>query len=205
MIIKHTHNTTSSTDDELCSLIHGLKQQASTCNIADINTIDHANTLLYAALLSAISVGEALLKQSALLLPDAFHDKVLHIIQLHNIACDGLDVRGMVTSTWLRSQLSSLLNHHMAYRCCVKKYGTVLYRHGGDLVHALNACLGQAQSQNHPSDCRDEIPVAENIEFQQKLSECCLVLNSKIHACIDSMIKQDTYQPHSIEDINIDH
>ena len=126
MIIKHTHNTTSSTDDELCSLIHALKQQASTCNIADINTIDQ--TLSYAALLSAISVGEALLKQSALLLPDvydSFHNKVLHIIQLRDIACDGLDVRGMVTSNWLRSQLSSLLNHHMAYHCCVKKYSPV--------------------------------------------------------------------------------
>ena len=204
VIIKQMHNTTSSRDNELCSLIDALKQQASAYNLADINTIDQ--TLSYAALFSAIYVGEALLKQSALLLPDvydSFHDKVLHIIRLRDIACDGLEVKGMVTCNWLQSQLSSLLNHHMAYRCCVKKYGTVLYRHGGDLVHALNVCLGQARSQNHPSDYRDEVPTAENIDFQQNLSECCLVLNSKIHACIDSMVEQDVYQPHSIEDINI--
>ena len=35
----------------------------------------------------------------------------------------------------------------MAYRCSVKKYGTVLYRFGGDLVHALNVSLGQARYQ----------------------------------------------------------
>ena len=39
------------------------------------------------------------------------------------------------------------LEQHMAYRCSVKKYGTVLYRFGGDLVHALNLSLGQARYQ----------------------------------------------------------
>ena len=33
--------------------------------------------------------------------------------------------------------------------------------------------------------------MVENSGLQQTLSECCLVLNSKIHTCIDSMIKQN--------------
>ena len=46
----------------------------------------------------------------------------------------------------LRSQLSSLLDHHMAYQCNVKKYGTVLYRYSGDLLHALNVTLAPQPS-----------------------------------------------------------
>ena len=60
------------------------------------------------------------------------------------------DITNIATPSWLRSQLSSLLDHHIAYRCCVKKYGTLLYRHGGDLVHALNAALGQTKPTKPP-------------------------------------------------------
>ena len=147
------------------------------------------------------------MKQNALLLPDvydSFHEKLQQIMQLRGIACDGSDIRSIETPNWLQSQLSSLLECHLAYQCCVKKYGTVLYRHGGDLVHALNVCLGQARGRIHSSDHRNEVPMVENSDLQQTLSECCLVLNSKIHTCIDSMINQDVVKPHSIEDVNID-
>jgi len=72
------------------------------------------------------SVGEALLKQNALLLPDvydSFHEKLQQIMQLRGIACDGSDIRSIETPNWLRSQLSSLLECHLAYQCCVEKYG----------------------------------------------------------------------------------
>ena len=51
-------------------------------------------------------------------------------------------------SIWLRSQLSALLEHHMAYKCPILHYGTVLYRYGGDLIHALSVSLGQAKMQS---------------------------------------------------------
>ena len=44
---------------------------------------------------------------------------------------------------WLRNQLSSMLDYHMAYTCSIKKYGTVLYRYEGNLLCALNVALGQ--------------------------------------------------------------
>jgi len=75
------HSTTSSTDDGLCRLINALNQQVSADNLAHINTLDQA--VSYAALHSAISVGEALLKQNALLLPDvydSFHEKLQQIM-----------------------------------------------------------------------------------------------------------------------------
>ena len=94
-------------------------------------------------------VGEALLNQTALLLPDVFdyfHEKLREITKLRSIILEQ-EVHNNANSTWLRSQLSSLLEQHMAYRCSVKKYGTVLYRFGGDLMHALNLSLHQAWYQ----------------------------------------------------------
>ena len=104
---------------------------------------------IYVADFSAVYVGEALLKQNALLLPDVydyFHNKLLEIIKLRGIVLNQ-DLHIIASPSWLRSHLSSLLEHHMAYRCSVKRYGTVLYRYGGDLVHALNVSLGQARNQ----------------------------------------------------------
>ncbi len=34
----------------------------------------------------------------------------------------------------------------MAYRCTIRKHGTLLYRQGGDLVHALTVALGQGNT-----------------------------------------------------------
>ena len=50
--------------------------------------------------------------------------------------------------------------------------------------------------------------MVENSDLQQTLSQCCLLLNSKIHTCIDSMdfqcMTMYVVKPHSIEDVNID-
>ena len=81
---------------------------------------------------------------------------LLAALDMSSIAYDGLEVKGMVTCNWLQSKVSCLLNHNMDY-CCVKKYGSVQYHHSGDL-----------SSRNHPSDCRDEVAVVVNIDFQQK-------------------------------------
>ena len=177
MIIKHVQNTSTS---DLCQLLDTLKKQLS--DITDIVTFDHA--LSYIAHYSAITVGEQLLKQNALLLPDvydSFTTKLKHIVQVRGIKLEGSDIANAVTPIWLRSQLSSLLDHHMAYRCCIKKYGTLLYRHGGDLVHALNVSLGQLRFQNRQSDHSNFDPVLEKTnvhDFQQTMSESCLKLTT---------------------------
>ena len=125
---------------------------------------------------------------------NSFLKKLEQVIQLRRITTRGSDIGTIITSSWLRSQLSSLLDHHMAYRCCVKKYGTLLYRHGGDILHALNVSLGQMRHQSHQSNRGrgDPEPVLKKTgdNFQQTQAETCLVLNSKIHTCIDSMLKQ---------------
>ena len=62
------HNTTTSTDADLASLIDKIKNEISSTS--DIHTADQA--LSYAAHMSAVHVGEALLNQTSLLLPDVF-------------------------------------------------------------------------------------------------------------------------------------
>ena len=174
VIIKHMHNTASSTDADLCSVIDRIKQEM--CSISDIHTLDQAVSC--AAHYSAVHVGESLLKQNALLLPvvyEFFQSKLMEIMKVRGIV-PNQDIHIIANPNWLRSQLSSLLEHHMAYRCSVKRYGTVLYRYGGDLVHALNVSLGQARNQTlkNPVVGKDD-----GNDFQAILSDTCLALNAK--------------------------
>ncbi len=83
-------------------------------------------------------------------------------------------------------KLSLILQPHLAYKCSVKKSGTILYRHGGDLLHALNVAPGQVcnltqQSRNKLTD--------QNLE--RKITETCHSLNTKLHACMKKLIGQD--------------
>ena len=56
------------------------------------------------------------------------------------------DIQRFFSTNWLWSQLSSLLEHHLAYKCLVERYCTV-YCYGGDLLHALNVLLGSSRAQ----------------------------------------------------------
>ena len=112
------------------------------------------------------------MKQTALLLPsiyEKFCNKLSEITRLRGIIVSQ-DIQRLVSANWLRSQLSSLLEHHLAYKCSVKRYGTVLYRYGGDLLHALNVSLGSSRVQTANCD-----PTVKDDEFQNNLSKHALL------------------------------
>ena len=46
------------------------------------------------------------------------------------------------TTRWLLRQLEEAIGHHLKSACKHRKYGTILYRAGGDLLHALSSALG---------------------------------------------------------------
>ena len=192
--IKHLNNTVHSTDSDLHSLLD--KIQRDTPVFSDINTVDQA--VQYASNKVAIQVGEALLKQTALLLPSIYQefcDKLKKITRLRDIAINQ-DIQTLASPTWLRSELSLLLEHHLAYRCSVKRYGTVLYRYGGDLLHALNVSLGSSRANSDGASTQDE--------FQNSLTRTCLALNAKLNAHIKKCLKQHYTIPQNIEDIDIE-
>ena len=197
IIIKHINSTVSSTDADLHSLIAHIQQNIP--RVSDIHTIDQA--IQYTSNVLAVEVGEAILKQTALLLPsvyDKFCDKLTAMTTAHGIQINE-DVERLVTANWLRSQLSFLLEHHLAFRCSVKRYGTVLYRYGGDLLHALNVSLGSSRAQT--STCNNTGP---DEDFQHDLTKVCLALNAKSHESIKKMLRQDAIIPQNIEDIDIE-
>lgn len=82
--IKHLNSTVHSTESDLRSLLDNI--QRDTPVFSDINTVDQA--VQYASNKVAIQVGEALLKQTALLLPsiyEEFCDKLKKITRLRDI------------------------------------------------------------------------------------------------------------------------
>ena len=197
--IKHLSNTISSNDADLSHLLQQVKH--NMIQLSDIHTT--TQIISYATHYSAVYVGEILLKQNAILLPDVydhFTDKVSDISRLRKVTIDE-DEMSTTNPNWLRSQISSILEHHMAYRCSVKRYGTLLYRYGGDLLHALNVSLGQARLHQKS----ETIPTASvNGIDHTTLTEACLTLNSKFHACVNKMVKEDVTCPHSIEEFDIE-
>lgn len=77
----------------------------------------------------------------------------------------------------------------------------VWYHYGGDLVHALSFSLSQVRN-GKPHRCR--VDGDNDSNFQSTLSDVCLTLNSKIHACAEKMMRDDAANPHEIEEIDID-
>ena len=163
MTIKHLNNTVTSTDADLVQTMDKIKHE--TGDLFDVRTLEQA--ILYASRITAVHVGETLLKQNALLLPDVyefFQHKLHEISQLRKINIEN----SFANSNWFRSQLSSLLEHHMAYQCPVKRNGTVLYRYGGNLMHALSFSLSAARRHKH-NDNKSDAKSDGTIQCDEKL------------------------------------
>ena len=52
------------------------------------------------------------------------------------------------TTCWLLSQLILHLEPYIEFKCIHKKFGTVIFRRGGDLLTSLSWALGRAQLKN---------------------------------------------------------
>ena len=107
---QQSQTPTPSTDADLSSTLERIKQEMP--EVCSIQTIDQA--LIYCASLSALDVGKALLKQTALLLPNVykeFHTKLAEVKNQCGILSSDID--NLSNPMWLRSQLCCLLEHHM--------------------------------------------------------------------------------------------
>lgn len=144
VLIKQTESVTQSLDEDLIEVLKEIR-----CHIQNsISSDDQA--LTHAISQSSLLVGEALLEQNPILLPevwDFFEQTYLHNIKVNDL-CPKYQLSQIANPTWLLSQLSLNLQQHMAYKCTVKRYGTVLYRYGGNLLHALNVSLGKARTKS---------------------------------------------------------
>lgn len=110
-------------------------------------TSDHAESIDTALKLSIIFVAKELLSNHAMTLVTAF-DSYIGYIKLTSASEGSLERVG--TPRWLLGQLSSQLEHHLAYTCKVKKHGTLLFRPGKELdalSHCLHLCSHQCSSK----------------------------------------------------------
>ncbi len=94
------------------------------------------------------------------------------------------------SSQWLLNQLIVYLQQHMSYKCIHKRFGTVLFRTGGDLLTSLSWALGRASVKD-----ASQVQVilepggAPDIDAHQEkvLNEAGDIINNLIHAEIDQL------------------
>ena len=146
--------------------------------------------LTKATLTTVVHVAKVILSQHALLLPQA-SDVFLETYQGSGASVSDdihLEVgEGIIkyTSHWLLNQLVLHLHHHMSYKCIHKKYGTILYRKGGDTLISLSWALGR-----HRLDNKDDFPLTSKpyhhqSNHEQLLAEAGQIINDLIHVEIE--------------------
>ena len=93
----------------------------------------------------ALKLLNILLNDEAILLP-ALHEEFCDSIRvsISNYPLAQAVLKSIPTTHWLLSSISNHLGDILGVTCKHKKYGTLLYRNGGDL---LKAALGKLQQQ----------------------------------------------------------
>ncbi len=94
------------------------------------------------------------------------------------------------SSQWLLNQLIVYLQLHMSYKCIHNRFGTVLFRTGGDLLTSLSWTLGRASVKD-----ASQVQVilepggAPDIDAHQEkvLTKAGDIINNLIHAEIDQL------------------
>ena len=86
--------------------------------------------------MTTVYLGEALLRQEGLLLPDV-HNSFIQEINTHV----STDREQCFMARWVLSNLKTSLQHHLNYVCKIGKCGTLLYRSNGDVLVALTKLM----------------------------------------------------------------
>ena len=88
------------------------------------------------------------------------------------------------STQWLLNQLIVYLQQHMSYKCIHKRFGTVLFHTGGDLLTSLSWALGRAsvESTNQVQVILEQKDVATDAYKEKVLNEAGDIVNNLIHA-----------------------
>ena len=125
------------TDEDLKKIIDILnKQSISLTSPEDISSAAMTKTL--------VKVGNVLLANSAVLLPtiqSEYNAYVELLFQATGISKPhDLNPNG-ISSRQILSELVAKYQHHIAYACKVRKYGTVVFRPGCDFLELLSEVM----------------------------------------------------------------
>ena len=153
----------------------------------------------HAVLSTALMVGSALRKDTAVLLPTAYK----HFLSL----VKSPSVNEERSCRWLLKELEKILGHHMTSIRKQKKHGTVLSRTGGDLMHALSSALGvtaRSASKSESTSATIEEKSACTCTIEEKISEVGKFLNHKLHNLASTLITNDKTEPFDYQTLDID-
>jgi hypothetical protein len=141
-------------------------------------------------------VGRELLNGNVMLLPDihdTFNSYASELSKyLHE---DNINMSKLVTSAHIVSNLTANLQHHIAYSCTVKKYGTLIYQPNADLRPVLAQTLWRIRTSSE-----GESPgVGNSSDHREVLND----LNSRACSHIASYLTKCEEKPFNFLDLSI--
>ena len=186
---------------------------------------ENADPLTRSVLKAVLYVAEHLLQNKALLLPQVCHVFLQEYGVPHFGSIKSVDLTLEVgesvvkfSSRWLLNQLIINLHPYMQYKCVHMKFGTVIYRKGGDLLTSLSWALGALSSaESFQLEENEDQPTCKShggIHDEHRaavLTEAGHILNDLIHEEIKRsslMAAEHTNDPSSLniskylEDVN---
>ena len=186
-------NVNESTDTDLQVLIQGIKHTM----LKPEQVVSADDAVSRAMSVTTVYVGEALLRQEGLLLPDV-HNSFIQEINTHV----STDREQCFTARWVLSNLKNSLQHHLNYVCKIRKCGTLLYRSNGDVLVALTNALYKISRQKNvnSTDSNEEDGTCE-VHNTESIQIALTDVNSAMHEQIQVLLRADAKYPYQM-DIN---
>ena len=152
--INSIHNTLTKANDQDSSESEGSVSLDSDLDVLIVNLKQKAQSLdqgseMFSLTSTIKMVAETIRTQQAIMLP---------AVSAYYTSSKPATKR---STRWLLQQIQKALGHHLKSVCKHKKYGTILYRAGGDLLQALSVALG--------SKCTNVPVVMNRVQYQQHL------------------------------------
>ena len=141
---------------------------------------DDTDEATRAVLKTVLFVADEILHQRAILLPKAWQVFTKAYLSpattTNQLQLETSDSTIKITSQWLLHQLILYLQAHLSYRCIHRKFGTILYRTGGDLLTSLSWALGSPKVQ-----ATEQLDGGLDINTAHIMHEAGYIMNDLLH------------------------
>ena len=187
-----------------CSIIKSLesKQNGSDDTLHDSveiwkHTAEKTTDLVTKATLAAVMyVAKHLLQKKAILLPwvcqvflRAYGMNYTGSVNSVELSLELGESNVQFSSRWLLHQLIVYLDSHMLYKCVHKKFGTILFRKGIDVLISLSWALGMSDTgENCSEPTTKQHSSTTMLNEEQVLTHAGCIVNDIIHKEIKKQI-----------------
>ena len=189
-------NNPISRDDDLRPLVESVNK----CVGMDSDIMSTAKNKML------LDVGNMLLDNQATLLPIIcanFHHYAMELTAEKGI--EELHELKSVNSRWILSEITAKYQHHIAYMCKVRKYGTLVYRPNSDIHTLLAEALWKIKKL---TSCRGEVNDEHIVHAPEGISmgESCSVgdVSNLIHTQIESYTSKGDGVTEDYDEVNVD-